>query len=204
MTAGLPMALRDGRIIVTGTPEFEAEAAKRLRVVPLPEPEAEVDFWPEDARTALERAGARPLGDIDRSAPRPLINGRISPNGHTMLFGPGDAGKGLLTAAWISQHVEDRGRVLIVDFEDHPEEWSRRIFGLGGADMFEGTPIRHVSPLRHGRPDWRVLAEAAGEHGATLVVIDSVAYAVPGADPSDPQAATAYSAAIQPFGVPVL
>jgi hypothetical protein len=157
-----------------------------------------------DQASALDRAGARALGDIDRSPAPPLVVGRISPQGHTMLFGPGDAGKGLLACAWAKQHVVDGGRVLILDFEDHPEEWARRLWGLGGVDMFEGTPIRHVSPLRVGKPDWDLLTAAAAEHQASLVIVDSVAYAVPGADPSEPQAATTYSALIQQFGLPVL
>jgi hypothetical protein len=154
--------------------------------------------------TALRASGARALGDIDRSAAPPLIVDRISPDGHTMLFGPGNAGKGLVACSWVRQHVDDNGRVLILDFEDHPEEWARRLYGLGGVDMFLDTPIRHISPLRNGKVDWDVLAKAAGEHEATLIVVDSVAYAIPGADPSEPQAATTYSKLIQPFGVPVL
>jgi hypothetical protein len=153
---------------------------------------------------ALERTGARSLGDIDRSPALPLIVGRISPNGHTILYGPGDAGKGLLACWWIVQHVLGGGRVLILDFEDHPEEWARRIWGIGGAEMFEDTPIRHVSPLRAGTLDWGLLRAAAREHGATLIVVDSLAYAIPGKDPSDPESATAYSRLIQPFGIPVL
>jgi hypothetical protein len=191
-------------VIERGTPEWDAwheEADRKWAALPKPEGWEPVT---NDARTALERIGARPLGDIDRSPAPPLIVGRISPDGHTMLFGPGDAGKGLTACSWVMQHVKDGGRVLILDFEDHPEEWARRLFGLGGTEMFEGTPIRHVSPLRNGAPKWRLLVEAAREHGATLIVVDSVAYAIPGTDPSDPQAATAYSAAIQPFGVPVL
>lgn len=154
--------------------------------------------------SALERAGARPLGAIDRSAAPPLLVDRISPDGHTILFGPGNAGKGLVACAWIKRHVSDGGRVLILDFEDHPEEWARRLWGLGGVDMFENEPIRHVSPLRAGKLDWPLLHQAAAEHGATLVVIDSLAYAIPGLDPSEPAAATVYGQAIQPFGVPVL
>jgi hypothetical protein len=163
-----------------------------------------IEDIPAPPQTALERAGARALGDIDRSAAPPLLVGRISPNGHTILYGPGDAGKGLLSCWWIVQHVLGGGRVLILDFEDHPEEWARRIWGLGGAEMFEDTPIRHISPLRAGKLDWDVLVAAAGEHEATLVVVDSIAYAIPGKDPSDPDAATTYSRLIQPFGVPVL
>jgi AAA domain-containing protein len=158
--------------------------------------------------SALERVGARDLGDIDRSAAPLLVVNRIAPEGHTMLFGPGNAGKGLLTCSWVEQHVDEGGRVLLLDFEDHPEEWARRLWGLGGVDMFEGTPVRHISPLRTAFDKdgvrWHELALAAREHEATLIVIDSIAYAIPGLDPSEPKAATAYSSAIQQFGLPVL
>ena len=151
----------------------------------------------------FEMAGARSLGDINRDAPQPLLGGRLSPDGHTILFGPGNAGKGVLASSWVTNHVQDGGRVLILDFEDHPEEWARRIWGLGGQPMMSG-PIRHVSPLTHGAPDWDLLHAVGREHRSTLVVIDSVAYAVPGKDPSLAETATAYSAVIQPFGSPVL
>jgi hypothetical protein len=55
-----------------------------------------------------------------------------------------------------------------------------------------------------GRPEWSLLHAAAREHDASLIVVDSVAYAIPGKNPSDPDVATAYSEAIQPFGIPVL
>jgi hypothetical protein len=202
----MPMQTRDGHILHTGTPEYEAYAASRLAAAEarLGAVEAIMPTLVPETRTALERVSARPLGDIDRSPAPPLMVDRISPDGHTILYGPGDAGKGLLACSWIEQHVGGGGRVLILDFEDHPEEWARRIYGLGGANMFEGTPILHISPLRNGMPKWSLLAEAAQEHEATLIVIDSLAYAIPGSDPSDPQSATTYSAAIQPFGMPVL
>ena len=50
-------------------------------------------------------------------------------------------------------------------------------------EMFAGTPIRHVNPLCNGAPKWPLLVEASREHEATLIVVDSVAHAIPGTDP---------------------
>lgn len=163
--------------------------------------------------TALEAVGARPLRAIDRTAAPPLLVGRISPDGHTIVFGPGDSGKGVIVCSWVHQHVEDGGKVLLLDFEDHPEEWARRLDGLGGPDMFGGDPILHVSPLRTALVtdargvsaiNWDGLYAAADTMSASLIVIDSIAYAVPGRDPSEPGTATEYSRLIQPFGTPVV
>ena len=166
-----------------------------------PDDPPERESEPEPAPEAFAKTGARSLDAINHGPPEALLVGRISPVGHTMLYGPGNAGKGVLTSSWLSQHVEEGGRVLILDFEDHPEEWARRVRGLIGAT---NGAVLHVSPLRMGKLDWEALYATAHAHGSTLVVIDSVAYAAPGGDPSDPAMATAYSAAIQPFGLPVL
>ena len=168
--------------------------------------EAAADLAATQRATLFEQTGARPLSLVDRSAPAPLMVGRISPNGHTILFGPGDAGKGLLASLWITEHVRAGGKVLILDFEDHPEEWGRRIWGLGGQDALDGVTI--VAPLssatKDGAVDWPSLYRLREVIGSTVVTIDSVAYAIPGLDPSEAKAATTYSARIQPFGVPVL
>jgi hypothetical protein len=157
---------------------------------------------PRDHRPLYERIGARLLTQIDRDPPPPLLVGRIAPEGHTIIFGPGGAGKGLITCSWLVKYADQGGRALVLDFEDHPEEWARRVHGLGGPEAAEA--ILHVSPFRAGKVEWQDFYEAADKHEASLVVIDSVAYAVPGADPSEAKAATAYSALIQPFGRPVL
>ena len=158
----------------------------------------------DEESTALLRVRAKRLEDIDRSEAPPLIVDRISPDGHTILFGPGDAGKGLLASSWITQHVKEGGRVLILDFEDHPEEWARRIVGLGGIEVLTDSPVVHISPLKLGEPKWSDLAAASREHEATLIVLDSVGFAIPGKDPSEAQSATALSKAIQQFEIPVL
>jgi len=44
----------------------------------------------------------------------------------------GGVGKGTLTAWWIVNLIAGGHRVLLVDYEGHPEEWARRIYGSVG------------------------------------------------------------------------
>jgi hypothetical protein len=203
-----PWTDEDFRVLAREASEWPAH--ENLTLIPnadFPAGTISATAAPAPVEGALTRVHAKPLGLINRDPAAPLLVNRLSPDGHTIIFGPGDSGKGLLASKWIVQHVQEHGRVLILDFEDHEEEWARRIFGLGGAAML-GTdadaPIFHVPPLRYGQTRWEDLYAAAQEHRSTLIAVDSVAYAIPGTDPSEAKAATAYSALIQPFGLPVL
>lgn len=146
------------------------------------------------------------LAAIDRSPAPPLLLDRLDPLGPTILYGPGDIGKGTLASSWATRLQAAGRRVLILDYEDHPEEWARRIFGLGGADAV--ADIVHVPPLREwGGPLWkhadgvRKLAEAEGRD---FVIIDSAAMAAAGIDPSSPEAPQLISSGLQEVGLPSL
>lgn len=88
------------------------------------------DMGPEDI---LERTGVRTLDAFSTEPPPPMIIDRLDPTGHSILYGPGGAGKGTLASWWILQLAREGKRVLIVDYENHPEEWARRIHGSAGA-----------------------------------------------------------------------
>jgi hypothetical protein len=158
----------------------------------------------------LERLGARRLSLVSTApAPPPLLN-RLDPEGHTVLFGTGGVGKGSLAAWWIVQLVAAGYRVLLVDYENHPGEWARRIFNLGGAAALEG--VLYVAPLSaewHGKrgPLWvgaAELRELADEDGSTYIVIDSAVPACGATDPLKPEAASQYTAALELIGRPAL
>lgn len=157
-----------------------------------------------------DRLGARWLSEIRTDAPAEPLVGRLDPAGHTILYGSGGAGKGTLASSWILGLVYAGHRVLIVDYENHPDEWARRIHGLGGAEVL--GEIRHVAPLTaswRGRrgPLWdqatdlRTLAE---DFGATVAVIDSIVPACGATDPLKPEAAAQYAGALEYLGRPVL
>lgn len=153
----------------------------------------------------------RPLASIDRSPPAPLLLGRLDPTGHTILFGTGDVGKGTIATWWISRLTVLEGRrVLILDYEYHPEEWARRYHGLAGKAGVDA--VLHVSP---GAPTWAgtrgpiweqlyELAEILDETRADVLVVDSIVTACAGADPMDPGTAAQYALALQYLEVPVL
>jgi len=134
----------------------------------------------------------------------------MDPEGHTILFGTGGVGKGNV-ASWQSVRLVQEGhRVLVVDYEDHPGEWARRIGSLGGNAAVAG--VAWVAPLA---PSWKGARGAIWDHaddlrelveswGATAVLVDSIVVACGGADPLDPGTPAKYAAAVQRIARPVL
>lgn len=191
----------------------QARTSRRLDEMP-PAPELEdVEKYerPElDVHSLALELGARSLLGVPGDAPAPLVIDRLDPDGHTILFGDGGAGKGTLASSWAVACVNSGMRVLIVDYENHPAEWSRRIYGYGGDEARER--VTHVAPLA---PAWTLqrgpiweqakhLRTLAGAVKADILIIDSIVMACAGSDPMDPATATAYSAALELIERPVL
>lgn len=200
------------------TPEQQALAdaynAKLLAEAEELAPEPLFQHYPPAPELSLNslrvELGARPLVDISSDPPPPLILDRIDPEGHTVLFGDGGVGKGTVASSWAIGCVNAGMRVLIVDYENHPGEWSRRVLGLGGDEA--RARITHVPPLS---PDWtlergpiweqaRHLRELANAIDADLIIVDSIVMACAGADPMDTATATGYAAALELIGRPTL
>lgn len=168
---------------------------------PAPVPEAE-------ERGVRARTGARELADIDPSPAPPRRFGRWEEGAHSLLYGTGGVGKGLVIAWDIGRLVADGERVLIVDYEDHGDEWSRRVGAMAGADA--RGDVLHVAPLDPGRwrgptgPLWAIapaLRELADDFGATWVVVDSIGPACYGADYArDGNVPTQYAGAVRLVG----
>jgi len=158
----------------------------------------------------MARTGARCLAEVSTAPPPAPLLGHLDPQGHTILHGMGGVGKGTLAAWWIVDLVAAGHRVLVVDYEGHPEEWARRIYGLGGAQAVEA--VLHVSPSSAGWTDRRgaIWDQAADLHalavawGATYMVVDSIVPACGGTDPLKPEAAGQYAAALIGIGLPTL
>ena len=173
------------------------ESAARIRVL---EAQAEI----------AAKYGVRALSDITPAPPAPLIADRIAPDGHTILFGDGGIGKGVITSAWIAELVKLDHDVLVVDYENNPDEWSRRVNGLGGPETAER--VHHVAPTAktwHGAPGalWEHIddiGELAETYNASVIVIDSIIIGCHGFDPSDSAAASNYSAAVARLERPVV
>ena len=165
--------------------------------------------------TAVEPApddpwlGSVVLDDVDDAPQPPLLLGRVHPTGHTILYGTGGAGKGVVAAQWVADLTAAGTRVLVLDYEQNPAEWRRRVTTLGG----DARLVRYAEPLgpdwtgKRG-PLWRVVEQLAALRAAWeagLVVVDSIAVATAGTDdPYAPDSPARYAAALQRLGAPVL
>jgi hypothetical protein len=162
----------------------------------------------EDQPTIVERLGYRLASDLDTAPPPPLLLDRLHPRGHTVLFGTGGVGKGALAAQWCGELAALGERVLLVDYENHPEEWGSRLYGLkANTDL-----VGHIAP---NTPEWKAASGPLWKHTAALreliaaerisyAIVDSIVFACPGADPSDPNTVGLYGSALLELGVPVL
>lgn len=160
-----------------------------------------------DRATLWERLGSKLGSELDDSTPPPLLVDRIDPLGHTILFGPGGVGKGALSTSWVTQLVASGKRVAIFDYENHEGEWGRRMKGLG-CDLGK---VRWFAPLTFKHDPraalWdqiELLKMAVEQFEADVVLVDSIVMACMGIDPSEAEAATRYTAAIEYLGKPVL
>ena len=168
------------------------------------------EVFPRRGIDHIERLGAEPLSEISTDPPAPLLLNRLDPEGHTILYGTGGVGKGVIAAWWIAEMVRAGHRVLVVDYENHPSEWARRVVGLGGPDRL--IDVLHVAPLTAAwgsvrgpmwvqAPDLRELAQ---DWQATYLVIDSIVPACAGFDPMKPEAAALYAGGLEYIGLPAL
>lgn len=152
-----------------------------------------------------------PLSAIDRSPAPPLVIDRIDSDGHTILYGTGDVGKGTIASSWIAQLVASGKKVLILDYENHPNEWARRIGALLrdpdlDRQVWWAGPLRHDWPGRRG-PIWdqaKSIRKFIETDAIDMVVVDSIVPACGGADVMEPGAPGRYAGALQYLGVPVL
>lgn len=142
------------------------------------------------------------LSSISTDPPAPMLIDRLDPSGHTILYGTGGVGKGALACHWITDLVRTGHRVLILDYEGHPEEWGRRIASLA-PDIHHGDAVRHLAPRHPLSDSVAEIALTCENHELDYVVIDSAVMAC-GADPLKPDAAAAYAAALVDLQRPVL
>ena len=149
------------------------------------------------------------LSEYSTAAPDPLLVGRLDPLSHTILYGTGGVGKGTYTSHLLVELIKAGHRPLILDYEHHPTEWARRVYGLDA----DALPlIRYAAPLSAAWEGKRgALWEAADELRAlcidediTVLVIDSLAIACAGNDVSDPGTPALYAAGLELLERPVL
>lgn len=177
--------------------------------------EGRIDRLRYDTEAMLEsgigtRTGARFLVEISTDPPPPLLIGRLDPAGHTILYGTGGVGKGSLASSWIVALLESNRRVLVIDYENHPDEWARRIAGQGAGDLLDR--VLHVAPLTAAWGGKRGaiwdqiddLRRLSLDFGADAAVVDSIVPACAGSDPLKPEASSLYAGALEYIGLPTL
>lgn len=204
--------------IILRLPREGVTARRRVSATPeriVPERVVHHELYPDETIPARpwdrERDGpppllAVPLSSLDRTPPAPLLLDRLDPHESTILFGPGDIGKGTLACSWIAQLVASDLRVLVLDYEDHGGEWARRIAGLAGDDALGA--VLWAAPLADGLgPIWThadTIRAFIVAQDVDYIVIDSAVYACSGADPSKAEVAILYGAALQVIATPSL
>lgn len=173
--------------------------------------------WDQTIYPALLPPPAPPralrFDELPTGAPPPLLLNRLHPLSHTLLYGFGGAGKGVLVSSWVVRLIKECGmRVLIVDYENNGFEWGARLDGLGLTGKYHEM-FRYIPPLdldlwkgAQG-PLWDLVADiraVVAEDAIDYMVVDSVAYACGVADSIDQTTATRYSSAITQIGLPTL
>lgn len=139
------------------------------------------------------------LEDIVPVEPKPMLLDRLHADEHTILYGDGSTGKGVIAAWWVARLTRQNMRVLILDYEMHANfEWRPRVARFGG-------DLSRVAILQPTRPIWDIAGWLGSQAAAyDYVVIDSVAYACVGAEVEKSPTAIQYSQAIGVLGKPVL
>jgi hypothetical protein len=193
------------------TERFRREVPLERARLALEDPEGELDavapLTPIRARQMLLDGGVEPPESIDIATigiepPPPMLVERLDPEGHTILYGTGGVGKGALACWWIAELVRSGLGVLIVDYEAHPAEWSRRIASLA-PDVHASGRVRHIAPRKPLTACAEVVGAEALTFGLEVVVVDSAVMAC-GSDPLKPEVAGDYQAAVIRVGLPVL
>ncbi|HET7686167.1 MAG TPA: hypothetical protein VFM19_07190, partial [Candidatus Limnocylindria bacterium] len=157
-----------------------------------------------------EKLGARTLDKISTAPPAPLLLDRLDPTDTTLLYGKGSIGKGTLSDYWMGRLEREHGmRIAILDYENHPEEWARRYFGLFGQ---VSSNILHVAPTGHdwkgtSGPIWEQVEDLGTlltEFRADYLLIDSVVFACGNQDALKAETPAQYNSALTKLGLPSL
>ena len=187
--------------------DFPARVIAERQTLAERDPEAVSPLWQSlpsvyelIAAGEWDRPRAVPLGSISTEPPPPMLVGRLDPEGHTILYGPGGVGKGALACWWIVELVRTGHRVLILDFEGHATEWARRI---GSLDPTAAQGVWYVAPSKPLRAIATDVKAECDQYQITYVVVDSAVMAC-GDDPMKPEAARAYGEGLIRLGRPAL
>lgn len=180
------------------------DPADRSRPIALPFPDPSVRPQAAELDKAPALRGWSWMAEIDAVDPAKLLaDGLIVPEGVTIIYGPGNVGKGHVACEAI-RHLVPSGPVLILDYEAHPSEWRRRL-GLMLTPELLGK-VAHMVPDKSLPKEADNIRSVIGETGAVAVVLDSYQAATPDGRVHAEQADTPREMfrALNRLGVPTL
>lgn len=143
------------------------------------------------------------LSDVEPAVTTKLLLEKLHPEDHTILFGDGGTGKGVIAAWWAAQltRLEHPLRVLVLDYEEHARfEWRPRIERFGG-------DLDAVHIWQPQEPIWDIASAVhtiIEEKKIDYVMVDSVVYACQPEEAEKSVTAAQYNDAIRQFRRPVL
>jgi hypothetical protein len=142
-----------------------------------------------------------PLSEIPTTEPKLLRLDRLDPDDHTILYGDGGTGKGVVAAWWAARLSRDGEIVLILDYEAHARyEWRPRVEAFGG-------DLDRVRILQPTEAIWDLaddVVEEVQRVDASWLFVDSVGYACMGQEVEKSATAIRYSVAIAQIQLPTL
>jgi hypothetical protein len=131
------------------------------------------------------------LADLPRgAAPPPLVGPYLTPEGVTILYGPGGTGKGFVALHLARELMRVHNmRVGILDFENHPYEWGRRGPAMGYTET--DSTMRYWTP--NGGDYWadepgplvrvaKRIRELLDSERVDYIIVDSFTAATSGAE----------------------
>jgi hypothetical protein len=157
--------------------DIEAILAETSGPIPFPSRNVATEAEPPATQEPAVLPPSRWLADMDPVTPGAMLaDGLMVPEGVTVLYGPGDVGKGHVACEAI-RHLSAVGPVLILDYETHPSEWRRRLGMM--------VPRKQLARVAYMVPELQLPKEAAtvrdevARIGAIAVVLDSYQAATP-------------------------
>lgn len=149
------------------------------------------------AQAEGDELGDQTLHDITVGPPpEQLCDPFLAPDGTTVIYGRGGVGKGMVSV-WLAHRLVQQGQtVMVIDYEGHPKEWSRRARAMGWSSE-ELKSVHYRAPFGKAwtatKGDLHEVAELVREEvealEVTFLIIDSYTTATSSGDAMGGQAA---------------
>jgi len=161
---------------------------------PFEEEEPDIDYAAvlDDIQKGLEpprdtvawKLGFRRVSSIPYSKPKPpLVGEMLAAEGVTVIYGRGGTGKGMTSVYFAGELAKQGYSVALLDYENHPDEWRRRLDGMGLLEYDDR--IWYASPYNGGwtsgtgkrgtlAQDAGLIRDACDQMSIDFVIVDSI------------------------------